>query len=190
MKRDNRELPNINPTQTKQVTLRALTHVMDVWHVSAQDQEALIGRDISLFDNQSTILSHSEKERISLILKIYKYLHSLFSSRVQANEWMLKPNAQFNGLSAIEYIKLNVDEGLLEVVNYLHTLLRGLSQGEQKAFVINSVIDWAGSEEQANQWYESTLISSLNMTAELAVENGHFDSVCKYLESIRLGGFA
>jgi hypothetical protein len=39
-------------------------------------------------------------------------------------------------------------------------------------------------------WYESIRIPPLDMTAEFAVENVHFDVVCKYIKIIRLGGYA
>lgn len=61
---------------------------------------------------------------------------------------------------------------------------------QQKQFVINFVLDWAGSSKNAERWYQKEFIPALNMTPMQAVETGNFVSLKVYLEGIKLGGYA
>lgn len=65
-----------------------------------------------------------------------------------------------------------------------------MTQEEQKQFILNFILDWADSKEAALKWYESETISSLNKTAQEAINNGGFEAVKEYLEHIEQGGFA
>lgn len=59
-----------------------------------------------------------------------------------------------------------------------------------RQYILDEVNDWAGSTEQAIDWYENTYIAALGCTAEKAVDDGHFEAVIAYLEVIDLGGHA
>ena len=65
-----------------------------------------------------------------------------------------------------------------------------MTRKEQKKFILNYIINWAGSKEAALAWYESEVIPALNKTAQEAVNNGDFEAVKEYLEHIKQGGFA
>ncbi len=65
-----------------------------------------------------------------------------------------------------------------------------MTQEEQKQFVLNFILDWAGSKEAALKWYEAEVIPALNKTAQEAVNNGGFDAIKEYLKHIEEGGFA
>ena len=65
-----------------------------------------------------------------------------------------------------------------------------MTRKEQKKFILNYIINWAGSKEAALKWYESETISSLNKTAQEVVDNGGFEAIKEYLEHIERGGFS
>lgn len=65
-----------------------------------------------------------------------------------------------------------------------------MNEQEQKEFIINFVLDWAGSKKAALQWYELEVIPALNKTSQQAVDDGGFEAVKQYLEHIEQGGFA
>jgi hypothetical protein len=65
-----------------------------------------------------------------------------------------------------------------------------MTQEEQKQFILNFILDWAGSKDAALKWYESEVIPSLNKTAQEAVDNGCFEAIKVYLQHIEQGGFA
>jgi hypothetical protein len=62
-------------------------------------------------------------ERISYLLGIYKNLGILFSERAQAKDWLEKPNATFNGSTALGFMTLGNTVDLREVRCYLDTQL-------------------------------------------------------------------
>ncbi|WP_085303163.1 hypothetical protein [Colwellia polaris] len=61
---------------------------------------------------------------------------------------------------------------------------------EQKQMIIKKVKEWAGGEEQALHWYKNEIIPAMHLTPEQAIEQGHYDTLMDYLESISLGGYA
>jgi hypothetical protein len=61
---------------------------------------------------------------------------------------------------------------------------------EQKEYILDFVLDWAGSKIAALKWYESEVISALNKTAQQTIDAGDFETVKQYLEHIENGGFA
>ena len=65
-----------------------------------------------------------------------------------------------------------------------------MTRKEQKKFILNYIINWAGSKEAALKWYESEVIPSLNKTTKEAVDDGDFEAIKEYLEHIEQGGFA
>jgi len=68
-------------------------------------------------------------------------------------------------------------------------LPRTLSQAERE--IIDQVVDWAGSLEQAWTWYHTHRIPSLgDLTAEDLIAQGRMEAVKAYLARLELGGFA
>ncbi|WP_353936426.1 MbcA/ParS/Xre antitoxin family protein [uncultured Pseudoalteromonas sp.] len=62
-------------------------------------------------------------EPIFYLLGIYKSLGVLFSERAQAKDWLEKPNATFNGSTALGFMLLGNTVHLREVRCYLGTQL-------------------------------------------------------------------
>lgn len=65
-----------------------------------------------------------------------------------------------------------------------------MTHNEQKRFIINFVMKWVNSHDEAIRWYETTVIPSLNKTPEQAINAGEFEKVKQYLAIVELGGFA
>lgn len=58
-------------------------------------------------------------DRISYLIGIYKSLLILLPSKKAANEWLKKPNSEFNGNSALDFLMKNSIEGLIDLRRYL-----------------------------------------------------------------------
>jgi hypothetical protein len=57
--------------------------------------------------------------------------------------------------------------------------------------IINRVLGWAGSPQQAFAWYRSQPLASFgDQTAEALVKEGRAEAVKQYLDRIAVGGFA
>jgi|GEM_PF-2685892 len=65
-----------------------------------------------------------------------------------------------------------------------------MKKTHQKTVVISKVREWADSEEEANRWFNDEFISALGCTPSSAIDDGKFDAVIDYIESIRHGGCA
>jgi hypothetical protein len=65
-----------------------------------------------------------------------------------------------------------------------------MTPAEQNKFILDLVQDWAGSKQAALNWCESETIPALNKTVQQAIDAGDFESVKRYLEHIKEGGFA
>jgi hypothetical protein len=65
-----------------------------------------------------------------------------------------------------------------------------LNKLEQKKLVLARVLTWAGSSDQAEDWYYNQQIPALGCTPAKAVESDHFVALMEYIDSIELGGYA
>lgn len=87
--------------------LRAFFAIADKWGLSAREQRNLLGGPPrSTFSRWKTArrgrLGPDALDRISYILGIYLALHQLFPEPNQADGWVRRPNAYFNGCSALQ----------------------------------------------------------------------------------------
>jgi uncharacterized protein (DUF2384 family) len=115
-----------NPISEKnRVGLLLFNKVMTEWSQSVQSQMKLL--DVSDTDKFSELISGSSSDisqdsldRISYMMKIYKYLHTIFVIESQANNWVNKANKRFDNLTASEYMILNGRKGIKEVCDHLY----------------------------------------------------------------------
>jgi uncharacterized protein len=99
---------------------------MDQWGVKSEDQISLIGikTDLCCDELKEMNVSSLSSEmivRISLVLKIYKYLEILFPSLEQSRAWINKSNNSFDGKTALMVILSDNKNGLVIVAEYLNS---------------------------------------------------------------------
>lgn len=81
-------------TKKEEVALKVFHEICKNWEVSEEDKDRLFGDQLDF-------------DRISNLMTIYRYLHTIFPSPVRANAWPRKPNKSFNGKSALEAMQDN-----------------------------------------------------------------------------------
>ncbi|GAC27869.1 antitoxin Xre/MbcA/ParS toxin-binding domain-containing protein [Brumicola pallidula] len=118
-------MPQAN-TDTSRVGLNLFFYIMNAWAQPQVAQMKLLGiTDLDTFEklanNELTDISEESLVRISYLMKIHKYLRTIFSQEEQADGWVNRANTEFNDLTASEYIQLNGTEGLEKVCKYLHS---------------------------------------------------------------------
>jgi len=185
--------------EVSSVALSAFWNIMDQWGVESEDQISLIGiktdlRCDELKEMNVSSLSSEMIVRISLILKIYKYLEILFPSLEQSRAWINKSNNAFDGKTALMVILSDNKNGLVTVVEYLNSQFQmpnaALDKKMQKEYILTLILEWVDSTEDALNWYKSEVIPALDKTPLQAVECGEYRSVLKYIEHISWGGYA
>jgi len=184
--------------EVSKVAISTYVNIMQQWEVSSEDQLSLLGLNVGLSVEKLkgphfSFMTQEVLERISFVLKIYKYLQMLFPKGEQSNAWIKKSNDAFGGETALSVILTDKNDGLLKVTEYLSSQLQTpnefLDKSIQKEFILSLVLEWAGSTESALSWYENEVIPALGMTPLQAVECGEYRGVLKYLEHISLGGY-
>ncbi len=118
------ELLNDNLAKTAQVALNVFFNIANAWGVKAQDQRVLLGSpaESTLFKwkkGEVSRISLDTLERISYVMGIYKALGILFPTRAQADEWVKKPNRDFNGQSALGFMLKGSMINLSDTKRYL-----------------------------------------------------------------------
>ncbi len=185
--------------EVSNAALSAFWNIMDQWGVESEERISLIGikTNLSSDDLKEMNVSSLSSEliaRISLVLKIYKYLEILFPNHEQSKAWIKKPNDDFSGKTALMVILSDNENGLLTVVKYLNSLFQmpdaSLDHEMQKEYILILILEWTDSTEDALNWYKNELIPALGMTPLQAVECGEYSNVLKYIEHISLGGYA
>ena len=185
--------------EVSSVALSSFWKIMDQWGVKSEDQIAFIGikTDLSCDELKEINVSSLSSEmiaRISLVLKIYKYLEILFPNLEQSRAWINKSNNAFDSNSALILILSDKENGLVTVAEYLNHQFQmpnaALDKKMQKEYILTLILEWVDSTEEALNWYEKEVIPALGMTSLQAVECGEYWSVLKYLEHISLGGYA
>lgn len=87
---------------------RGFFRIMEAWEVRDSDAQVLLGKPsrttfYAWKKGEGGKLSHDTLERVSYVLGIYKALQLLFPNPDQADAWMKKSNAAFDGRSALEH---------------------------------------------------------------------------------------
>ena len=106
--------------RTAQVALKTFFNIMKAWQIEPYKQKTLLGaKGAHIYERWQQGCAGSLSEdvliRISYVIGIYRGLGLIFNDRLQADSWINKPNEHFDGLSALEYILDDVDEGLKNV---------------------------------------------------------------------------
>ncbi|WP_316410629.1 antitoxin Xre/MbcA/ParS toxin-binding domain-containing protein [Mesoterricola sediminis] len=97
--------------------LRIFHHVADAWQLNADQRRGLLGAD--------SILGIEQIERVSLILGIYRNLHTVLPA--SADGWVHRPNSnpRFDGQSALALMISNGLDGIWLVRNHLEAWAQG-----------------------------------------------------------------
>ncbi|TMO53289.1 antitoxin Xre/MbcA/ParS toxin-binding domain-containing protein [Pseudoalteromonas phenolica] len=110
--------------ELSKVGLKTFINIMHQWDVEQNKQSVILGLDIQEVLKESAlgnevILPDASLIRISHIIRIYKSLRMIFASENQANAWIHKPNASFDGNSALKVILGGKISDLEKVSGYL-----------------------------------------------------------------------
>jgi hypothetical protein len=89
---------------------RIFSNIAKEWNLSDKHISKMLSSDLS--DKERLIV-------ISATLGIYKSLQIIFGTQENVNSWIHKPNIQFGGESALDYICERGTDGLLTVNTYL-----------------------------------------------------------------------
>jgi uncharacterized protein (DUF2384 family) len=116
-------------TQVNKIGLKVFFNIMDSWAQPVESQMNFLGiKDSDEFaklkDQPSPNISQENLTRISFLIKIRQYLHTIFENKEQADCWINKPNTKYEGSSASEYMCLNGTQGIEDVCNYLFSQCR------------------------------------------------------------------
>ncbi|MBB1432182.1 antitoxin Xre/MbcA/ParS toxin-binding domain-containing protein [Pseudoalteromonas sp. SG43-4] len=98
-----------NPREAARVALKVFLNIMDAWGVNLYQRQALLGSpkqyEYELWQQGNVeSINRDVVVRISFIIGIYKGLGLIFNDRSRADEWVNKPNKEFNDQSALEFM--------------------------------------------------------------------------------------
>jgi uncharacterized protein (DUF2384 family) len=119
-----------HPTsQETKVGLKIFFNLMEAWAQPIESQMKLLGLDdadefAKLKEQPSLNISQENLMRISFLMKIHQYLHTIFKNKEQADAWVNKPNTRYEGSSASEDICLNGTQGMEDVCMHLFSQCR------------------------------------------------------------------
>ncbi|MCF3468840.1 antitoxin Xre/MbcA/ParS toxin-binding domain-containing protein [Stenotrophomonas maltophilia] len=111
--------------------IRAFAQIADAWSLTEQEQSAILGqsKEVAFASLHAGVDLHPETfERISHVLAIYRALHTIFPSRLQADVWIRRPNTAevFKGNPALLLMCSGRLEDLSLVREYLNS--QGLAE--------------------------------------------------------------
>ncbi|PXX93231.1 DUF2384 domain-containing protein [Marinobacter vulgaris] len=97
MEKERQLLKDTDPSVVSNTALKVFRRITEEWGLSEQEKFQLLG----VSSSSDIVISKKTLERISYVLGIYKNLRILFPTQQQANSWIKKPNAGFDGESAL-----------------------------------------------------------------------------------------
>jgi hypothetical protein len=108
------QLTQADVERLKVTGMKIFQHIADAWGLTKEQRNALLGGE--------EILSSEQLERVSLLMGIFKDLHTLLPTT--ADSWVHRPNSKslFNGGTPISLLSCSGTEGMQKV----KTLLSGL----------------------------------------------------------------
>lgn len=106
------------------VGIKTFINIMHQWGVEQNKQSVILGLDVQKVLKERALgneihLPEASLIRISHIIRIYKSLHIIFASEDQANTWIHKANANFDGDSALNVILGGEISDIEKISNYL-----------------------------------------------------------------------
>lgn len=114
------------PPERARIALQVFGRIADVWHLTAQERQRLLGVGQSTFDRwmdgQVTRgLDASVQERLSCVLRIYAALQILLPVPERAANWIKQPNSSplFAGETALSRMLAGQVSDLMVVADYL-----------------------------------------------------------------------
>lgn len=119
-------MENIDINKVDSVAVKLLNNIVcKEWGLSQPHANALlnggyVNEDLSFA--KDVCLTQEQRERISMIVAIYKALNVLFAKPQQANTWICRPNTVFDGLSALDVMLKPEQNGLEVIQRYLLSL--------------------------------------------------------------------
>lgn len=119
---------DLKSAESASVALKTFFNIMKVWCVSEENQRIFLGGpDKFTFERwkrgNASALNDDVLKRISYVFGIYKNLRILFPKIAQANEWLTKPNEDFNGSSGLDLMATGQIVNLRNVRHYLDARL-------------------------------------------------------------------
>jgi len=98
---------DLDDPRASSVAKKAFFRVMDLWKVSNDAAQALLGGPsrstfFSWKKGEGGNLQRDAFERVSYVIGIHKALQILFIDAAQADAWVSKPNEAFGGRTALE----------------------------------------------------------------------------------------
>ena len=121
-------LETFDEGEVAQVSLKVFSGLTQAWDLSRDQALMLLGcpNEQTLNgwrDDSISPLPNDALERISVLLGIYKATHSLLPLTEHANAWLKRPNAAFDGDSALDVMLNGRLEDLYRVRRYLDAML-------------------------------------------------------------------
>lgn len=116
--------------KSSKVIAKLFLVVADEWGLSKTEITTLLGASDCfpyegpnlLVNNRSFDIPDVVLERMMYTVEIYKNSHNLFSSPERCNEWIRKPNRNFENRSALEVMLLGDLVNLKEVYQYVTSM--------------------------------------------------------------------
>ncbi|MCG8316452.1 MAG: MbcA/ParS/Xre antitoxin family protein [Pseudomonadales bacterium] len=125
---------SISDTEINRVAVKLFLRISDEWELTAEQScllagvesaEILEGWNRQVDKNEPVTITPSTLQRLSLIAGIYKSVQGIFSGAEQWRGWVHKPNSQFQGKSALEWMLQGDVAGMTDVRRYLETQYSG-----------------------------------------------------------------
>jgi hypothetical protein len=112
--------------------IRSFFQIGEAWKLTVEEERALLGwpATSTLYkykQNDIGTLSYDSLIRISLVLGIYKALHTLYPEKELADRWIKLPNSNslFGGQPAIDFLRKAGIDGLCQVRRLLDSRVAG-----------------------------------------------------------------
>lgn len=109
------------------VGLKTFFNIMDAWSQPEDAQVNLLGithyeKFSHLKKQEASDINEDTLIRISLIINIYSSLHTIFNNnKQQADSWVNRTNKKYEGMTAMEYMLKNKENGIENVCRYLQS---------------------------------------------------------------------
>lgn len=101
------EVSNCRTENLERIALGVYRRIAEAWALTDEEQcQILAVPALSMTDGQEGSVDQSILLRIGIIISIYRYLHTIFSDRAQADVWIHRANIDplFGGEPAIRLL--------------------------------------------------------------------------------------
>jgi hypothetical protein len=127
-------IDSVGEPEINRVAAKLFLRIMDEWELTPQQSFRLAGVDSAeileawgqqIDNNEPINIAPSTLQRLSLIAGIYKRVQGIFSDTEQWRGWVHKPNRQFQGKSALEWMLQGGIVGMSDLRRYLEDQYSG-----------------------------------------------------------------